>query len=90
MVKSLLGLILPGNRPTKEEALLLTRDNLIDHNVMKNLESHSFSENFTKTKTRGIRKLRKWQSKGEIVIRLTDKSGKICISPLEVYEWCGD
>ena len=77
---------LPGNRPAEEEALLLTRDTLIDHNVMKYLENHPFSENLTKTETWEIRKLRKRQSEGEIVIWLNDKSGKICISPLEVYE----
>ena len=77
-------------RPPIEEAHLTTRNSMVTQKFLKYVETHPHSQNLTPAEKRGIRKLRKRQSEGDLVIWLTDKSGKICVSGLDVYERCGD
>merc|ERR1711954_282286 len=79
-----------GNRPPKEEALLTTRNTLIEHNVLEYIASQPNLENLTKSERRGLKKLARRVKSGEIVVYTTDKSSKLAIATRESYEQQGD
>ena len=46
--------------------------------------------NLTKQQTAGLKKLKKRVADGEIIVCQTDKSGRLCVMPMELYIEAGD
>ena len=50
---------------------------------------HRQSSNLSASQSKGIKKLKKRISDGELIVCLTDKSGKLAVMPTELYHECG-
>ena len=85
-VKNNPRIVLPKARPRKEEAELMSRPNMIGNVIKQHKKENGYECNLTDSKKRGINKLRKSVKLGEIVVYLTDKSGKLCDHPLTVSQ----
>merc|ERR1712112_324577 len=68
----------------------MTRNTLIEHNVLEYIESQPNLENLTKSERRGQKKLARRVKSGEIVVYTTDKSSKLATATRESYERQGD
>ena len=86
---------LPPPRPQKEEDTLAAKELLWQDNIRKyincncNEKGDQNNNNLTKAQRRGIAKLKKRTKAGEIVITVTDKSGKMSVSSQENYRLQG-
>ena len=90
-VKNNPRVILPRPRSVKEEVELTTRATLVTHEVHQYLNSlENQPDNLTKSERRGLKKLRKRIQDKEIVVLETDKSGSLCIMPLDMYMKLGE
>ena len=86
---------LPPPRPQKEEHTLAAKELLWEDTVQRyincncNDKGDQIKSNLTKAQKRGIAKLRTRTKSGEIVITVTDKSGKMSVSSRENYRLQG-
>ena len=51
---------------------------------------HRQSSNLSPSQSNGIKKLKKRISEGELIVCLTDKSGRLAVMPTELYHSCGN
>merc|ERR1712155_420363 len=83
----------PGQSPEYETGLGLRRQQWLE--AMKEYMSlycdskGRQEDNLTPAQRRGIEKLQKRIQTGEIVVCCTDKSGKLAVMPMELYESAG-
>ena len=86
---------LPPPRPQKEVHTLAAKELLWEDTVKRyincncNDKGDQIKSNLTKAQRRGIAKLRSRTKSGEIVITVTDKSGKMSVSSRENYRLQG-
>ena len=84
-------IIMPNPMTAKEETRISVRTDKTMEISRKYVEKHCNEEGrpmqggFTKEMERGIQKLQERVKQGEIVIRTTDKSKRLCISTYESY-----
>ena len=86
--------ILPKPQPVDYEALLEIRRQKYTETFVEYKENHCDKEgkqrsNLTKQQASGIRKLKKRISEGEIIVCETDKAGRLCVMPVEMYMEAG-
>ena len=87
--------ILPRPLSTTEEAFIAVRRENV-HNIFKEYSKEMCQEdgeqksNLTPAQMRGLKKIRKRIKAGEIVILLTDKSGKLAVTTMESYIKMGE
>ena len=86
---------LPPPRPQTEEQTLAAKELIWQDKIKKYINCHCNDKgdqkntNLTKSQRRGIAKLRARTKAGEIVITVTDKSGKMSVSSRENYRQQG-
>ena len=90
MVKNNPRVVLPKNRPLKEEARMTQRRTTLEDEIQNYNKEPRETDNLTAAERRGIAKLRKRIISGEIVVYETDKSGKLCVATVEAYEQQGE
>ena len=78
---------LPNERPVREETELKGRETMIETLIDKYNKQTKRPENLMPGERRGLNKQKK---RSDIVVYLTDKSGKLCIATPEVYKRQGD
>ena len=88
--------ILPPPRPPEEERTLETKEVLREEITHKYIKKNCTEkgeprfDNLTAQQRRGVKKLNKRQEAGEIVVGITDKSGRLTVSTSESYKVQGD
>ena len=87
--------IFPKPQPLEYEALLeIRRQKLAE--VFKKYVTENCDEkgrqlsNLTRQQARGLKKLKKRVTEGELIVAGTDKSGKLCVMPKEMYMEAGE
>ena len=90
-VKSNQRVYLPGPRPAREEAELLVRSQRLENQMLKFMKEYCNERgelresNLSEQEKRGLKKLLKRVKDKEIVVNVTDKSGKLCVTSMESY-----
>ena len=84
----------PGQSPEFEAGLQVRKQEWMAaarEYIKANCDSKGRQEdNLTEAQRRGIKKLQKRVTEGSIVICPTDKSGKMCVMPMDMYLAAGD
>ena len=86
--------ILPKSQPVDYEALLEIRrqkyyETFVEYRKKHCDENGKQKSNLTKQQAAGIRKLKKRISEGELIVCGTDKAGRLCAMPMEMYMEAG-
>ena len=87
-------IILPPAQPIEYESLLELRRQKQSEVFRQYREEHCDGQgrqkaNITRQQAEGLKKLKKRSDEGEIVVCATDKSGRLCVMPMEMYQELG-
>ena len=87
--------IFPAPQSVEYEALLeirrQTQAKVFKEFVKENCDEKGRQKsNLTKQQTAGLKKLKKRMADGELIVCQTDKSGRLCVMPMELYIEAGD
>ena len=90
-IKTNQRIYLPYPRPASEEAEMMVRKAVLEEVTRKyilnkcNEEGQQKESNLNSQERRGLKKLLKMVQEGKIVVGVTDKSGKLCVSSFESF-----